>query len=146
MKKIFYISSFLLFCVVSCKNEEKKPEAAEDDLDAVRNFVQAALIGNFEKARSYMLSDSINLDRMKMIESANLSPEEKRGLSTSNINIHNIRRVNDSTTIVIYSNSFKNNWDTLKAVKLRQQWLVDFNYLFEHGSDTILNKSDTIPK
>ncbi len=53
-------------------------------------------------------------------------------------------RLNDSTTVVIYSNSFKNNWDTLKAVRQKGQWLVDFNYLFDHESDTLMNKKDSI--
>ena len=138
MKKIIILSSFLLFCFSNCKNGDKKPES-ENDLDAVRNFIQSSLEGNYEKAKTYMLPDSINNDRMTMIEGANLKPEEKKGLAAASINIHNVRRINDSTTIVIYSNSFKNNWDTLRAVKQNGQWLIDFNYLFEHDSDTLNN-------
>ena len=82
--------------------------------------------------------------RMNMIERVNLLPDEKKGLATASINIHNVSRVNDSTTVVIYSNSFKNNWDTLKAVRQKGQWLVDFNYLFDHESDTLMNKKDSI--
>jgi hypothetical protein len=142
MKKISYLASFLLFYLISCKNEEEVK--SENDIDAVRNFVQAALEGNYEKARGFMLADSINLDRMKMIEALNLSPEERRGLATASINVHEIKRVNDSTTIVIYSNSCKNNWDTLRALKRKEQWLVDFNYLFEHDMDTLVNKTDSL--
>lgn len=147
MKKIIYISSFLLFSLAACNShKDAEPTEAENDLDAVRNFVQAALIGDFNKARTFMLADSINLDRMKMIEAAKLSPDEKRGLAQSSINIHNVDRVNDSTTVVIYSNSFKNNHDTLRAVKQNEKWMVDFNYLFEHDMDTLTNKKDTLPK
>jgi len=55
---------------------------------------------------------------------------------------------NDSTTITVFSNSYKNDKDTLKIVKQDGQWLVDLKYLFEHDLDTSLNKPviDTIHK
>lgn len=150
MKKIFYLSSFLLFCFYACKNEDKKETAqSENDVDAVRNFLQSALYGDYEKAKIYMLPDSANEERMNAVKRIKRSPEEQKGLAGASINIHNVNPVNDSTTIVIYSNSFKNNWDTLKIVKLKGQWLVDFKYLFEHDSDTLINpftKNDTINK
>ncbi|HEY6504749.1 MAG TPA: hypothetical protein VIZ28_12290 [Chitinophagaceae bacterium] len=145
MKKILSLTSFLLFCLYAC-NEDKKEPASENDVDAVRNFIQAALEGNYEKAKTFMLADSISLERMSNIERVNLSPEEKKGLAAASINVHNITRVNDSTTIVIYSNSFKNNWDTLRAVKLKNNWLVDFNYLFDHDNDILMNRKDSLAK
>jgi hypothetical protein len=144
MKKIFYLSSFLLFCFSACNNNEETPKA-ENDVDAIRNFIQFALYGDYEKAKTYMLRDSINKEQMNAIERVNLLPEEKKGLATASINIHNVNRVNDSITIVIYSNSYKNNWDTLKAVKQNGQWLVDFNYLFNHDMDTLTNHSINKP-
>ena len=150
MKKILYLSSFLLFCFYACKNEDKQKTAqSENDVDAVRNFLQSALYGDYEKAKIYMLPDSANEERMNAVKRVKRSPEEQKGLAGASINIHNVNPVNDSTTIVIYSNSFKNNWDTLKIVKLKGQWLVDFKYLFEHDSDTLINpvnKNDTINK
>lgn len=137
MKKILYISSFLLFSVLSCKNADQDAGSSENDVDAARNFIQSALEGNYDKATTYMLRDSVNMERMNDIKRVNLSPEEKRGLASASINIHNISRQDDSTTIVIYSNSFKNNWDTLKVIKDEGKWLVDFKYLFERPTDTM---------
>jgi hypothetical protein len=144
MKKILTISSFLLFCLYGCTNEDKEPAEPESDVNVVTNFIQSALYGDYKKAKTYMVPDSINQERMNMIERVNLLPDEKKGLATASINIHNVSRVNDSTTVVIYSNSFKNNWDTLKAVRQKGKWLVDFNYLFDHESDTLMNKKDSI--
>jgi hypothetical protein len=146
MKKILYLSSFLLFCLYACKNEDKNEPTSENDVDAVRNFIQAALEGNYEKAKTFMIADSLSMERMSNIERVNLSTEEKKGLASASINVHDIARKNDSMTIVIYSNSFKNNRDTLRAVKLKGQWLVDFNYLFDHDSDTLMNKKDSLSK
>lgn len=144
MKKILAISSFLLFCLYACMDGDKKPAEPESDVNVITNFIQSALFGDYEKAKTFMLPDSINQERMNMIERVNLLPDEKKGLAAASINIHNVSRVNDSTTIVIYSNSFKNNWDTLKAIRQKGQWLVDFNYLFDHESDTLMNKKDSI--
>lgn len=138
MKKILSFSSFLLFCL-ACNNDDKKETGQETDINVITNFIQAALKGNFDEAKSYMITDSMSLQRMNNIARVNLSPEEKRGLSSASINIHTRIPLNDSTTIVIYSNSYKNNRDTLRALKLNGRWLVDFNYLFDHDMDTLLN-------
>jgi hypothetical protein len=137
MKSIPYLLSFVLVLFFSCNNADKEAETSENDVDAARNFIQSALYSDYEKASTYMLNDSGNLEWMNAIRRNNLSKEERSGLSAASINIHNIARRNDSTTIVIYSNSFKNNWDTLKVVKKEGKWLVDFKYLFEHSTDTL---------
>ena len=140
MKKIPYLFLFLLFCFVACNNDDKKePAESETDVNVITSFIQAALEGNYEKAKTFMVSDSISTERMNNIERVNLSAEEKKGLAAASINMHNVNRLNDSVTIVIYSNSFKNNWDTLRAMKLKGKWLVDFNYLFDHDLDTLIN-------
>jgi hypothetical protein len=123
--------------LAACTNADKDTvNESENDVDAARNFIQSALYGDYDKASTFMLSDSVNQERMNVIKRINLTKEEKTGLAGSSLNIHNVDRRNDSTTIVIYSNSFKNNWDTLKVVKQEGKWLVDFKYLFEHSSDT----------
>lgn len=139
MKKIFYLSSFLL-CLGACNNADRQPATSENDVDAARNFIQAALNSDYQKARTFMLQDSTNLAYMLAAERSNnrLSPEEKKGYAAASIIIHNVSRpVNDSVTIVVFSNSFKNNPDTLKIVKQQGNWLVDFAYLFTHNSDTL---------
>lgn len=135
MKKIA-IPSFLLFILAACNSEDRKPPAAENDIDAARNFIQASLEGNYKKAGTYMLPDSANLSRMAVIERLPFASDERKGLAGATINIHNVNRANDSTTIVIYSNSYKNNWDTLRVVRKSDQWLVDFNYIWDHDTDS----------
>lgn len=139
MKKIFYPACFLLLCIAACNSSDRQitAETSENDVDAARNFIQAALLGDYGKARTYMLSDTMNVERMNAIERVSLSPEEKKGLAGSSINIHDVKKVNDSTTVVIYSNSFKNNRDTLRVLRRDKEWKVDFNYLFTHDSDTL---------
>jgi hypothetical protein len=136
MKKIVYSS--LLFCLWACNNENKT-DTSGSDINIVSDFIKAALKGDYEQAKTFMISDSLSLQRMNNIARVNLSAEEKKGLADASIIIHNRIPVNDSTTIVIYSNSYKNNRDTLRALKLNGRWLVDFNYLFDHDMDTLMN-------
>lgn len=142
--KLLSVSS-LLFCLCACSDAGKEtPNTSENDIDAARNFLQAALKGDYEKAKAFMLQDSINLQRMDAIERLKLAEDERKGLAEASINIHEIvNKVKDSVTVIVYSNSFKKNWDTLRVIKQNGQWLVDFNYLFAHDSDTLENNTIT---
>lgn len=127
---IIYLLATLL--LLACNTPVKEDEEAENDLDAARNFIQAALKGNYDKAGEYMLHDAENDEKLNAISRVKLSGDEKQGLWDASINIHNRNLVNDSTSIIVYSNSYyKENKDTLKVVKAGGKWLVDFKYLFE---------------
>ncbi len=127
----------LVVSIVACKNNAKNGDA-ENDIDAARNFIQAALYGDYKLARQYMLSDTVNTERLDAVERISRSPEDKKGLAESTINIHGVTKVDTATTLVIFSNSYKNKKDTLRVKKINDKWLVDFNYLFTHGEDSLL--------
>jgi type IV secretory pathway component VirB8 len=59
-----------------------------------------------------------------------MSPEDKKGYRKASINIHKVREVDDSTTIVNYSNSYMKKNDSLKVSRLNNQWLIDLKYSF----------------
>jgi hypothetical protein len=149
MKRLSSIFLFLLFIICAC-SKKKKP-AAENDLDAARSFIQAALEGKFNEARAYMLNDSLNNNWMDIAERnyQKADRDTKVGYAGASINIHEVNHPSDSVSVVIYSNSFKNDHDTLKVIKQNEKWLIDLKYLFLHDEDTILNKMlnpNTIPK
>lgn len=131
MKKYYFLC--LLFFAFACASpaDKEKDEAAENDLDAARSFIQAALKGQWGKARDFMLQDSTNEQQMDAVSRIQRSSSEKQGLWDASINIHSRKLLNDSTSIIIYSNSFhKENKDTLKVIKIDGKWFVDFKYLF----------------
>lgn len=143
MKRNYLIFLFLLCFFHSCKNKDKTPAGkSENNIDAARNFIRSALDGKFDEARKYMLPDSVNNNYMDVAERSfnNAAQPVKDSFRTSTIIIHNVKEVNDSATIVIYSNSFKNNQDTLRVIKANNQWLVDLKYLYLHDADTISAK------
>ncbi len=151
MKRIHFIFLFLLFSFCACNNDEtKKSQEPEYDIDAAREFIRAALDGRFDKARNYMLQDSLNMQFMDAAERSydRTDKETRYGYKSSSIRIFSpVIPVNDSTTIVVYSNSFKNDKDTLRVIRVNNKWLVDLKYLYQHDLDTnqfpILS-SDTI--
>jgi hypothetical protein len=149
MKKNHFVFLSLFFSLYACNsNDKQQPGKAENDIDAAREFIRSALDGKFSHARSYLLSDSSNIHYMDVAERnyQKADVDTKNGYRSSSINIHEVKPLNDSTTIVIYSNSFKNDHDTLKVSKVNGQWLIDLKYLYEHDMDTthIFNNRDTL--
>ena len=92
-----------------------------------------------------MLQDSSNNQFMDAVERSyqKMAPDTINSYRGASIRILNVTYpVKDSVTIIIYSNSFKNDPDTLKVIKTNGEWLIDLKYLYEHDMDTIFNKPD----
>jgi hypothetical protein len=149
MKKILS-ASFLLFILAACNNNDRAGSGdAESDVNAASNFIRSALDGNFSQARQYMLQDTANLQFLDVAQrNYERAPQQTiKSYKESSINIHEVKSINDSTTVVVYSNSFKQDHDTLKILKLNNQWLVDLKYLYQHDIDTshpVRSNIDTI--
>ena len=130
----------LISCgLIACGGSDRRGNSgsSDNDIDAARNFIQAALVGDFDRAKVYMINDSLNNEHINAIERLNErhSKEEKEKYQAASIRIHENRAVNDSTSIIYYSNSFKNKVDSLKVIKIGGKWLVDFKYIFH--TDTL---------
>jgi hypothetical protein len=145
-KKNYLLFLFLFFIAAGCSNNSGKEKKPENDIDAARDFIRAALDGKFDQAKTYMLQDSSNIQYLDAVERnyQKLSDSTKNGYHESSINIHLVNPVNDSTTVIIYSNSYMKDRDTLRVFKINQQWLVDLKYIFEHDRDTLYNKINKI--
>jgi type IV secretory pathway component VirB8 len=143
MKKSFFLlfaCCILILWACKDKNNQSNP-ASENNIDAARNFIRSALDGKFDEARRYMLTDSVNTNYLDVVERShkNLAADIKNGYRASSINIIQVMEpTTDSVTVVIYSNSFKKDPDTLKVLKINGKWLVDLKYLYEHGGDSIM--------
>ena len=145
MKKYILPALILATSLFACNNKEEKvePTAESGLMDATRNFIMAALKGDFAEAKKYMLVDSANLQYLNMVEGfhGNLSPEEKEKYANASIIIESKEDViKDSIAVVVYKNSYMNNLDTLRILHLDNKWLVDLKYLYEHEYDTLMQK------
>lgn len=138
MKRSIIFFLFLPF-FWACNTGKEEAPPSENDVDAARNFINAALKGNYETARAYILPDSTNnqfLDAFERQYQKNMSPDEKRSYREATIKIHQVRPVNDSVSVVTYSNSYKKKQDSLKVVNTKGEWLVDFKYSFQSATVT----------
>jgi hypothetical protein len=111
-KKILIIPLFLL--IISCNNIDKIKEAdqanAETDINIATAFIRTTLDGNYDKARNYILPDSVNNNYIDVYERAykeKMAPDDKRSYRESTIRIIDNLKQNDSVTLITYSNSFK---------------------------------------
>lgn len=139
MKKIVYGFTVLFLGLYACNNADRQPASSDSDIDAARNFIRSALDGDFDKAGIYMVNDSLNREDLNAIRRLNerLGPEEKVKYREASIRIHETRKLNDSASIIYFSNSYKNKRDSLKVIKAADKWLVDFKYIFRHPADTL---------
>jgi hypothetical protein len=140
MKRNRFFFFFLLFfgtmLLSNCKPKESTTEPSSD-IDAARNFIRAALDGKFDIANNWMLLDSSNTQFLSNAQRIynNMPPDTINAYRTATIRVHNINKLNDSTTMIIYSNSYRDDHDTLRVIKKGDKWLVDLKYLFIHDEE-----------
>lgn len=128
MKSLLF-SLLLSALFVSCGTQYPK---AEDPLDAGREFIDASLKGDFEKAKAYMLhNESNNRQFEKMVaDYRQKSNEQKQQYHDASLNILEEDTVSDSVHIISYKNSFDNIARKVKVVNTSDGWLVDVSYTF----------------
>jgi hypothetical protein len=129
MKKV--ISLLFLFIVFAGCDAPKKvrPETA---LDTGREFIRASLDGDFETAESLLLKDTQNLQLFDSYKQffGNLPPGKKRSYKEASYTINKFIEVDDSTTLINYSNSYMNKPMEIKLVRTHKNWNVDFKYTY----------------
>lgn len=134
MKGLLIISLFVMTFFSACQNDatdrSDTTTTSENDVDAARNFIRLFLDGDLEKARTMLVPDSLNTQIFDAYERIykNRTPSDKKGYKGSSIQIHSVRTVNDSISVVSYSNSFKKIVDSLKVMKDNGDWKIDLKY------------------
>src|SRR5829696_6365531 len=129
MKKVaLFIVAFLPLCWACSNNEEADNPKGENDVDAASMFIRSALDGRWKDAKRLIVQDSANIQDLEVAEqnyTQRMDVTEQRGYRESQITIHETRKVNDSVSIISYSNTFKKQRDSVKVLKVGNQWLVD---------------------
>jgi hypothetical protein len=130
IRKILLPAVLLL---AACNNIHSYPKA-EDAQDAGRQFIRAALDGDYDKAKFYLYADSTNnflLDKWKK-DYAGMPHEERKKYQDADILPITIQTVNDSVTSYTYANSFKRDTTTIRVVRINGDWLVDLKEFLNH--------------
>ena len=143
MKKLFQLLFIVLFLSACNDSDEKSEEQTkpQDEMDAAAQFIRAALDGNYTEAKSFLIIDSTNKQMIEIYENNynnRMTPEDKKAYKSASIRfLKETHKVNDSTTIVHYSNSYKNMGDSLKVIRINGQWYIDLNFTFQAPKDSI---------
>jgi hypothetical protein len=148
MKRLVFLG-ILIIQLFACNNnsDTNQTPSSENDVDAARNFIRAALDGKWSDARRFMIQDSLNVQLLETVEAQyqKKDREEKRGYREASITLFDTKKLSDSLSIVSYSNTFKKQKESLKVVDVNGQWLIDLKYsLLPIDSTKRLNNTDTI--
>ena len=130
MKALFACVLPLILILWGCNVQNYQP--ATTALEGGREFIQAYLTGDFDKASFYMINDSINnSDLLKIKRDYNLkSADEKHSYASASIINTSDEAIDDSTHIINYANSYDKIAHKVKVINRNKQWLVDFKYTF----------------
>jgi hypothetical protein len=115
-----------LFLIIAC-HAGKTFTPAEDAQDAGRQFIRASLDGDYEKARFYLLNDSVNqiLINKWQQDFDKLDRDTRQNYREASIIAINIKAINDSVTTYTFSNSFRKDTTTVHILRKNGEWLVD---------------------
>ncbi|MGC4102772.1 hypothetical protein [Ferruginibacter sp.] len=121
-------AAFVLF---ACNSNQ--PKAPVTNVEVATTFIRAVLDDDFKTAEKYLLKDETNQqyfeNSRRQYEGKDKSELEK--YKSSEILINTLKEVNDSVTLVNYSNTYKkDNATDLKLLRRNGQWFIDFKYTF----------------
>lgn len=127
MKKLFPL--FFTVVCLSCGSDYSPATTA---LEGGREFIDACLKGDFDKAAFYMIDDSENSKYLLEIKRDfhERGNEQRIEYGKASINIIEDAAISDSIHIINYKNSYDNVVRKVKVIKKDDKWLVDFKYTF----------------
>ena len=129
LSKLFILLSFS-FVLFSC-NDHKNYLPADNALGAGREFIDACLKGDFDKASFYMLPDTENKQLLNkvMLQFQNATDLKKKQFSESSIIIIDVSYVSQKEVVINYKYSFDGYARKIKVIaQSAGNWLVDFKY------------------
>lgn len=130
IKKFLFIILLPALLSACSGSGDSKPQT---DLEVANAFIRNLLDNKFKDAEKYLLPEPENKQYLDLIRQKfnEKSADEKERYRSSNIIINETSPVNDSVSIINYSNSYKKETrNNLKLVRKDGQWLVDFKYTF----------------
>jgi len=130
MKRLMLL---LFFAVLfSCKEETKIYPKIDNPVEAGREFIDAFLKGDSDKAAAYMIDDAENQSLLKKLhrQLKNRSEEDKQGYKESSILIEQggIEYVTENEVIIQYKATYDRIPRKIKVINKNGTWLVDLKY------------------
>ena len=130
MKRTLFLGIIGCMALTSCNTEKK---ITNTDIEVARGFIKDILENNFKDAETFVLKEETNQQYFELFkkEYESKSKAELENYKNADIIINEISPVNDSVSIINYSNTFKKDKSNkLKMVRIKGQWMVDLKYTF----------------
>ena len=128
--KVFIVLGFLNV-LVSCNNKAPYPST---DIDVARAFIKDILENNYKDAKVFVLDEEMNNQYFELSKKQfeTKSKAELDLYKRSDIIVNELRQVNDSVTIVNFSNTYKTAMkNEVKVVKVNGKWSIDLKHTFQ---------------
>ncbi|WP_026751566.1 DUF4878 domain-containing protein [Sediminibacterium sp. C3] len=127
--KLNHFLTGISLMLASCSTTSAPMVPAENGLDAGREFIDACLKGDFERASFYMLDSKENKAILENIEKEyrEKDKEGRQELRTASINIKEVSEPNDSTVLMYHSTSLDTTGKKTIIIKQNNRWLVNLN-------------------
>jgi hypothetical protein len=133
--KIKTFAGILLFTMlISCNTQtDQRPSTATD---TGREFIRATLDGDFKKAEALLLNEPQNIQLFDSYKEfyGHLSGQQKQAYKNASYNINSFTDLNDSVSVINYSNSYMQKPMNVKLVRKEKIWYVDFKYTSEDST------------
>jgi hypothetical protein len=126
--KISLSLSIIFLALFACNEKTvNKPNTA---MDVGRDFIRTTLDGDFKNAEVLLCKDSQNIQTFDSYKNFydRLPADKKLAYKKASYTINTVQDLNDSTSIIDYSNSYMNEPIKIKLVKQNNIWCVDFKY------------------
>ena len=131
MKLKLLTAIFLLLLLGSCNDKRANPTT---DIDVARAFIKDILENDFKDAKRFVLDEEMNNQYFELSKKnfEHKTKEELKEYKDADIIVNELTSLNDSVTIINYSNSYKKeSKGKVKVVRVNGQWLVDLKYTFQ---------------
>jgi protein involved in sex pheromone biosynthesis len=137
MKKTMTILLAGMLCFVACnsdKNDDgakKEYQKPDDAVGVGKDFISASLKGDYVQAESLLVPDSNNIRFYErwMQNDKQVDKSKKEAYKTASIVIEKSTSEPDSSVIVYYYNSVDKTPSSVRVVRKRDEWWVDFTYI-----------------
>ena len=129
MKLFTVVAALAVFS--SCNDKRTNPTT---DIDVARAFIKDILQNDFKDAKTFVLDEEMNNQYFELSKKnfEHKSKEELKEYKEADIIVNELTAVNDSVTIINYSNTYKKeSKGKVKVVRVNGQWLVDLKYTFQ---------------
>jgi hypothetical protein len=129
-RSLFLITFGIAFAMqfIACGNaEDARPTSAQE---TGQQFIASSLKGDFKKAESLLLNEPDNKALFQTYRRFydRMSDQQRKGYQTASFEIESWQDLNDSISIIRYTNDFMHQPTELRLVRKNDLWWIDFRF------------------